>query len=250
MGIIKAYKFADGFDFDLIRKEVVGTFRAKALKDVLIIAKDNNLCFLFKYGVAVFWDFEDEEYFLKTISSSIGAIKILEDYKYHISTIQPVKIELDTIYIDSDDELKKLVEKVAVYARVSPEHKIRIVRAWQDKGNIVSMTGDGVNDAPALKQSDVGVAMGITGTEVAKDAASMILLDDNFATIVKAIETGRNVYNNIKKSIKFLHKKSHCHQKLFEPLPHDLLNLNKSPDKLDDLAHYHPSNQTPLFQHP
>ena len=104
----------------------------------------------------------------------------------------------------SDEELKNTVEQVAVYARVSPEHKIRIVRAWQDKGNIVSMTGDGVNDAPALKQADVGVAMGITGTEVAKDAASMVLTDDNFATIVKAIETGRNVYNNIKKSIQFL----------------------------------------------
>ncbi len=114
MGIIKAYKFTDGFDFDLIRKEVVGTFRAKLLKDVLIIEKDNNLCFLFSYGVIILWDFDDEEYFLKTISSSIGAIKILEDYKYQISTIQPVKIELDTIYIDSDDELKKLSISYAI----------------------------------------------------------------------------------------------------------------------------------------
>lgn len=104
----------------------------------------------------------------------------------------------------SDEELKDYVSDVAVYARVSPEHKIRIVRAWQEKGNIVAMTGDGVNDAPALKQADVGVAMGITGTEVAKDAASMILADDNFATIVKAVENGRNVYQNIKKSIVFL----------------------------------------------
>lgn len=104
----------------------------------------------------------------------------------------------------SDEELKNFVENISVYARVSPEHKIRIVKAWQEKGNIVSMTGDGVNDAPALKQADVGVAMGITGTEVAKDAASMVLTDDNFATIVKAVENGRNVYRNIKSSIQFL----------------------------------------------
>ena len=108
--------------------------------------------------------------------------------------------------IDSltDEELKDFVEHISVYARVSPEHKIRIVRAWQEKGNIVSMTGDGVNDAPALKQADIGVAMGITGSEVSKDAASMVLTDDNFATIIKAVENGRNVYRNIKNSIQFL----------------------------------------------
>ena len=104
----------------------------------------------------------------------------------------------------SDEELMDFVDGISVYARVSPEHKIRIVRAWQEKGNIVSMTGDGVNDAPALKQADIGVAMGVTGTEVAKDAAAMVLTDDNFATIVKAVENGRNLYQNIKYAIQFL----------------------------------------------
>ncbi|MGO5114833.1 cation-translocating P-type ATPase [Candidatus Avoscillospira sp. LCP25S3_F1] len=110
-------------------------------------------------------------------------------------------MELDNM---TDAELDQRLEKISVYARVSPEHKIRIVNAWQRKGNIVSMTGDGVNDAPALKKADIGVAMGITGTEVSKDAASMILADDNFATIVKAVVNGRSVYANIKNAILFL----------------------------------------------
>ena len=110
-------------------------------------------------------------------------------------------LELDQM---TDADLDGRLEKISVYARVSPEHKIRIVNAWQRKGNIVSMTGDGVNDAPALKKADIGVAMGITGTEVSKDAASMILADDNFATIVKAVVNGRSVYTNIKNAIQFL----------------------------------------------
>ena len=101
-------------------------------------------------------------------------------------------------------ELERFLERISVYARVSPEHKIRIVDAWQRRGNIVAMTGDGVNDAPALRKADIGVAMGIGGTEVSKDAASMILMDDNFATIIKAVANGRNVYRNIKNAIQFL----------------------------------------------
>ncbi len=104
----------------------------------------------------------------------------------------------------SEEELSGQLEQISVYARVSPEHKLRIVKAWQKKGRIVAMTGDGVNDAPALKQADIGVAMGIGGTEVSKDAASMILADDNFATIMKAVANGRNVYRNIKNAIQFL----------------------------------------------
>ena len=110
-------------------------------------------------------------------------------------------LELDQM---TDADLDQRLAKISVYARVSPEHKIRIVNAWQRRGNIVSMTGDGVNDAPALKKADIGVAMGITGTEVSKDAASMILADDNFATIVKAVVNGRSVYTNIKNAIQFL----------------------------------------------
>ncbi|MEG1315654.1 MAG: cation-translocating P-type ATPase [Anaerovoracaceae bacterium] len=109
--------------------------------------------------------------------------------------------ELDAM---SQEELMSELAHISVYARVSPDNKIRIVQAWQSLGHVVSMTGDGVNDAPALKNADIGIAMGITGTEVAKDAASMILTDDNFATIIKSVLNGRNIYANIKNAIKFL----------------------------------------------
>ncbi len=131
-----------------------------------------------------------------TAAAIAREIGILKDYSEAAEGA-----EIDDL---SDEQLKEYVPTKSVYARVSPEHKIRIVRAWQERGNIVAMTGDGVNDAPALKQADIGVAMGITGTEVSKDAASMILADDNFATIVKAVNNGRNIYANIKRSIQFL----------------------------------------------
>ncbi|MCB2314216.1 cation-translocating P-type ATPase [Clostridium tagluense] len=147
------------------------------------------------------------------IRSGIKPVMITGDHKITASAIarqigiltnESVAIEGYEIDSLSDEELKTKVEHISVYARVSPEHKIRIVRAWQERGNIVAMTGDGVNDAPALKQADIGIAMGITGTEVAKDAASIVLMDDNFSTIVKAISNGRSIYSNIKNSIKFL----------------------------------------------
>lgn len=147
------------------------------------------------------------------IAAGIRPIMITGDHKVTASAIAreigiltpgTEAVEGGVIESMSDEELREFVPKVSVYARVSPEHKIRIVRAWQDRGYLVAMTGDGVNDAPALKQADIGVAMGITGTEVAKDAAGMVLTDDNFATIVQAVKNGRNVYANIKKAIQFL----------------------------------------------
>ncbi len=131
-----------------------------------------------------------------TAAAIARQIGILKDES---EAIEGVEIEKFT-----DEQLREKVEHLSVYARVSPEHKIRIVKAWQDKGNVVAMTGDGVNDAPALKQADIGIAMGITGTEVAKDASSMILTDDNFSTIVKSVSNGRSIYANINNSIRFL----------------------------------------------
>ena len=147
------------------------------------------------------------------INAGIRPVMITGDHKVtaaaiarRIGILKDEKEACEGAVIDSmtDEQLKEFVPQISVYARVSPEHKIRIVRAWQERGSIVAMTGDGVNDAPALKQSDIGVAMGITGSEVSKDAAAMVLTDDNFATIIKAVENGRNIYQNIKNAIQFL----------------------------------------------
>lgn len=145
--------------------------------------------------------------------AGIKTIMITGDHKITAKTIAKqcgIFSDDDLVYtgkeIDglTDEELSDKLEKITVYARVSPENKIRIVDLWQKKNKIVAMTGDGVNDAPALKKADVGIAMGITGTQVSKDAASMILTDDNFATIIKSVVNGRNIYNNIKNAVGFL----------------------------------------------
>ena len=179
----------------------------------LTIDDEDNLTFL---GLAAMVDpprEQSESAVQECKEAGIKPIMITGDYKVtaaaiakRIGILENADEACEGSVIDkmSDEELENFVENISVYARVSPEHKIRIVKAWQAKGNIVAMTGDGVNDAPALKQADVGVAMGITGSEVSKDAAAMVLTDDNFQTIVKAIENGRNIYQNIKNSIQFL----------------------------------------------
>lgn len=179
----------------------------------ITVDDENNLIFM---GIIAMMDpprEESKQAVAECISAGIKPVMITGDHKVTASAIaKQIGIlkdmseavegsELDSL---SDEQLRDFVVDKSVYARVSPEHKIRIVKAWQERGNVVSMTGDGVNDAPALKQADIGVAMGITGTEVSKDAASMVLADDNFATIVKAVKNGRNIYANIKRSIQFL----------------------------------------------
>ncbi|XYH01877.1 cation-translocating P-type ATPase [Mediterraneibacter gnavus] len=188
-------------------------YKAVSAEEELSLEDENNLTFL---GLIAMMDPPREESMAAVVEckrAGIRPIMITGDHKVtaaaiakRIGILEDESEACEGAVIDSmsDGELKNFVEGISVYARVSPEHKIRIVRAWQEKGNIVAMTGDGVNDAPALKQADIGVAMGITGSEVSKDAASMVLTDDNFATIVKAVENGRNVYQNIKNSIQFL----------------------------------------------
>ena len=174
---------------------------------------ENDLTFVGMYGMI---DPPREEAKLaveKCKSAGIKTVMITGDHKITATAIAKklgilekeeeaiTGTELDKI---SDEQLEKDIKKYSVYARVSPEHKVRIVRAWQKNGEIVAMTGDGVNDSPALKTADIGCAMGIVGTDVAKEAADVILTDDNFATIIKAVLNGRNVYRNILNAILFL----------------------------------------------
>ena len=190
-------------------------FAYKELQDKEEITKEDENDYVFT-GLISMIDpprVESKDAVHKCIMAGIKPVMITGDHKVRAAAIAREigimgkdDIAVEGLEIDklNDEQLKEKVKNISVYARVSPEHKIRIVRAWQSSGEIVAMTGDGVNDAPALKQADIGVAMGITGTEVSKDAASVILTDDNFSTIVKAVENGRNIYNNIKNSIKFL----------------------------------------------
>ncbi|MBS6501954.1 MAG: cation-translocating P-type ATPase [Clostridium sp.] len=188
-------------------------YKEFANPDYLSLEDENNYTFMGLISMIDPPRVESAEAVRDCITAGIKPVMITGDHKITASAIAKQigilrdddraieGLELDKM---SDEELKNNIEHISVYARVSPEHKIRIVKAWQEKNEIVAMTGDGVNDAPALKQADIGIAMGITGTEVSKDAASVILTDDNFATIVKSVANGRNIYKNIKNSIKFL----------------------------------------------
>lgn len=191
------------------------TFAYQVLESEKEITREDEDNFIF-IGLTAMIDpprEESKEAVAKCLTAGIKPVMITGDHKITATAIAKeigIYKDGDNVMegVDveklSDDELLEKVASTSVYARVSPEHKIRIVTAWQRLGKICAMTGDGVNDAPALKRADIGIAMGITGTEVSKDAASMILTDDNFSTIVKAVTTGRNIYANIKNSIRFL----------------------------------------------
>ena len=218
---VKEISYEDKQNIIITNKELsenglrVLAFGYKELSEIrdLTLEDENNFTFIGLISMIDPPREESKQAVADCIRAGIKPIMITGDHKITASAIaKEIGIlrdgdrAIEGLEIDkmTDEELKENIEHISVYARVSPEHKIRIVKAWQERGEIVAMTGDGVNDAPALKQADIGIAMGITGTQVSKDAASMILTDDNFATIVKSVSNGRNVYSNIKNSIRFL----------------------------------------------
>lgn len=195
--LMMAYKYipeipsldSENVESDLIFAGLVGMIdpeRPEAAKAVKV-AKEAGI-----RPIMITGDHQDTA---EAIAKRLGIIE--DDGQNHVFT----GAELNEL---SDDEFQKVFKQYSVYARVSPEHKVRIVKAWQNEGKVVAMTGDGVNDAPSLKTADIGIGMGITGTEVAKGASDMVLADDNFATIIVAVEEGRKVFSNIQKSIQYL----------------------------------------------
>lgn len=217
---IRPVTAADVVEIERINRELsskglrILAFAYKAQEDeALTLEDEKDLTFI---GLVAMMDPPREESAQAVAACRQAGIRTVMITGDHVVTASAIAEEIgikdsETIAMEghevetlSDEELKAIVPRVSVYARVSPEHKIRIVKAWQENGHVVAMTGDGVNDAPALKQADIGVAMGITGTEVSKDAASMVLTDDNFATIVKSVANGRSIYGNIKNAVRFL----------------------------------------------
>ena len=195
--LMMAYKYvsevpaleSDIIESDLIFSGLVGMIdpeRPEAAKAVAV-AKEAGI-----RPIMITGDHQDTA---EAIAKRLGIIE--DDGQDHVFT----GAELNEL---SDEEFQKVFKQYSVYARVSPEHKVRIVKAWQNEGKVVAMTGDGVNDAPSLKTADIGIGMGITGTEVSKGASDMVLADDNFATIIVAVEEGRKVFSNIQKSIQYL----------------------------------------------
>ncbi|MBO9701623.1 MAG: cation-translocating P-type ATPase [Sporocytophaga sp.] len=213
---LKAQKIHDEFASKALRVIAIATKKITKRPEVINEeALESNLEFLGLIGMIDPPREESKEAVKQAKEAGIKTIMITGDHKLtalaiakEIGILEDEKLQLvvtgQELSKMSDDELKEKIKNISVYARVSPQDKIRIVQAWQSKGEVVAMTGDGVNDAPALKAADVGIAMGITGTEVSKNASDMIITDDNFATIVSAIKEGRTSFDNIRKTIYFL----------------------------------------------
>lgn len=211
--ILKAQIINEQMSQDALRVLAIGYKILDKLPEKIDISLENDLIFVGLVGMIDPPRNEAKQAVYTCLKAGIKPIMITGD---HVITATSIAKQLG-IFKDGDlaltgaeldkmseEELNQKVEKISVYARVSPENKIRIVKAWQNKGEVVAMTGDGVNDAPALKASDIGCSMGITGTDVAKGASDIILSDDNFATIVEAVKEGRGIYSNIKKVVGFL----------------------------------------------